>query len=103
MFAPALPGFPTTQHQPRPRMRLSLKESRMKLLNATYLDRKSGIRGPKMMGEALRQPVVPDATLVISERSAVERPLIGWNNNRWRGGEPRSDSYPARLARLLTL
>jgi hypothetical protein len=34
------------------RMRLSLKESRMKLLNATSLDRKSGIRGPKTMGEA---------------------------------------------------
>jgi hypothetical protein len=35
-------------------MRLSLKESRMKLLNATTLDRKSGIRGPKTMGEALQ-------------------------------------------------
>jgi hypothetical protein len=35
-------------------MRLSLKESRMKLLNVTNLDRKSGIRGPKTMGEALR-------------------------------------------------
>jgi hypothetical protein len=34
-------------------MRLSLKESRMKMLNATNLDRKSGIRGPKTMGEAL--------------------------------------------------
>jgi hypothetical protein len=37
-------------------MRLSVKESRMKLLNAT--NRKSGIRGPKMMGEALRQLLV---------------------------------------------
>ena len=52
MFAPALPGFPTTQHQPRPRVRLSLKESRMKLLNATNLDRKSGIRGPKTTGRS---------------------------------------------------
>jgi hypothetical protein len=34
-------------------MRLSLKESRTKVLNATNLDRKSGIRGPKTMGEAL--------------------------------------------------
>jgi hypothetical protein len=33
-------------------MRLSLKESRMIFLNATNLDRKSGIRGPKKMGEA---------------------------------------------------
>jgi hypothetical protein len=32
-------------------MRLSLKESRMVLLNATNLDRKSGIRGPKTMGD----------------------------------------------------
>jgi hypothetical protein len=34
-------------------MRLSLKESRTKSLNATSLDGKSGIRGPKKMGEAL--------------------------------------------------
>jgi hypothetical protein len=60
MFAPAFPGFPTTQHWPRPRLRLSLKESRMVLLSATNLARKSGIRGPKTMGEALRQPVIPD-------------------------------------------
>jgi hypothetical protein len=33
-------------------MRLSLKESCMELLNVTNLDRKSGIRGQKMMGEA---------------------------------------------------
>src|SRR6201996_9408820 len=33
-------------------MRLSPKESRMVSLNATNLDRKSGIRGPKTMGEA---------------------------------------------------
>jgi hypothetical protein len=32
-------------------MRLSLKESRTKALNATNLDRKSGIRGPKTMGD----------------------------------------------------
>jgi hypothetical protein len=29
------------------RMRLSLKESRTRFLNATNLNRKSGIRGPK--------------------------------------------------------
>jgi len=39
--------IPTTQYQRQPRVRLSLKESRMKSLNATNLDRKSGIRGPK--------------------------------------------------------
>ncbi len=34
-------------------MRLSLKESRIKLRKATKLDMKSGIRGTKTMGEAL--------------------------------------------------
>jgi hypothetical protein len=43
-------------------MRLSLKESRMKLLNATNLDRKSGIRGQKTMGEAQPLPFVQIAT-----------------------------------------
>jgi hypothetical protein len=52
MFASALPGFPIYQHLRRQRVRLSLKESRMKMLNVTNLDRKSGIRGPKTMGEA---------------------------------------------------
>src|ERR1700733_2208370 len=33
-------------------MRLSPKESRMLLLNATNLDRKSGIRGPKTTGRS---------------------------------------------------
>jgi hypothetical protein len=33
-------------------MRLSLKESRTTLPNVTNLDRKSGMRGPKTMGEA---------------------------------------------------
>jgi hypothetical protein len=37
-------------------MRLSLKESRMKLLDANSLDRKSGIRGPKTIGEAHDSP-----------------------------------------------
>jgi hypothetical protein len=36
----------------------------MKLLNATNLDRKSGIRGPKTMGEAQPQLFVPDPTSV---------------------------------------
>jgi hypothetical protein len=36
-------------------MRVSLKESRMKLLNTTNLDRKSGIRGLKTMGAAQRK------------------------------------------------
>jgi hypothetical protein len=43
-------------------MLLSLKESSMKLLaNATNLDRKSGIRGPKKMGEALPQLLLDGA------------------------------------------
>jgi hypothetical protein len=42
-------------------MRLSLKESRTKFLSATNLDRKSGIRGPKKMGEALPQLLLDGA------------------------------------------
>jgi hypothetical protein len=39
-------------------MRISLKESRTMSLNATNLNRKSGIRGPKKMGEAPPQLLV---------------------------------------------
>jgi hypothetical protein len=41
-------------------MRLSFKESRMKLHKATNLDRKSGIRGPKTVGEANQKFFVAD-------------------------------------------
>jgi len=59
-------------------MRLSLKESRTKLLNATNLDRKSGIRGPKKMGEAPPQPFVPDPPIVISTGASMGlRPTQG--------------------------
>jgi hypothetical protein len=56
-------------------MRLSLKESRMNLLNATNLDRKSGIRGPKTMGEALRQPLVPAETDLVEKPRSQKRHL----------------------------
>jgi hypothetical protein len=36
------PGFPATRHRTRPRVRLSLKERRMKFANATNFNRKSG-------------------------------------------------------------
>jgi hypothetical protein len=39
----SVPGFPATPHKTRPRVRLSLKESRMKFASATQLDRKSGV------------------------------------------------------------
>ena len=47
-----VPGFPDTQHQTRPRVRLSFKESRMEFDNATNLNRKSGVRGKKKTGAA---------------------------------------------------
>jgi hypothetical protein len=47
-------------------MRLSLKESRMKLRKATNLDRKSGIRGPKTMGEAQPELFVADRAVCSS-------------------------------------
>jgi hypothetical protein len=36
------PGFPAAQHRRRPRVRLSLKERRVRSANATELYRKSG-------------------------------------------------------------
>src|SRR6204780_1359199 len=38
----SVPGFPATLHRTRPRMRLSVRERRMKCTNATKLHRKSG-------------------------------------------------------------
>jgi hypothetical protein len=46
---PSVPGFPATQRSTWPRVRLFVKESRMKIANATKLNRKSGVaqwRGP---------------------------------------------------------
>jgi hypothetical protein len=56
-FLPAVLG--TTTHA------AFSQESRMMLLNATSLDGKSGIRGPKTTGEALRKPLVPNRTAAI--------------------------------------
>jgi hypothetical protein len=39
----SVPGFPATQHWTRQRVRLSLKERRMMLANATNFYRKSGV------------------------------------------------------------
>ncbi len=38
----SVPGFPATQHRTRPRVRLSVRERRMKCTNATMFYRKSG-------------------------------------------------------------
>jgi hypothetical protein len=38
----SVPGFPATQHWTRPRVRLSVRERRMKCTNATKFHRKSG-------------------------------------------------------------
>jgi hypothetical protein len=51
-FGPRIPDFLSRSVAVGNFMRLSLRESRMSLLNAATLDRKSGIRGPKKMGEA---------------------------------------------------
>jgi hypothetical protein len=82
---PALPGLPTTQHSSRPRMRLSLKESRTKLLNATNLDRKSGIRGPKTLGD-------PDFLL---HRTSKESPRLSTGNPGERSGEICGSAVPS--------
>src|ERR1700693_3625313 len=41
------PGFPATQHWTKPRVRLSVKERRMRSPNATKLHRKSGGAQPR--------------------------------------------------------
>jgi hypothetical protein len=41
------PGFPATQHWTKPRVRLSLKERRMRSASATNLNRKSGGAKPR--------------------------------------------------------
>ncbi len=42
-FSTGVPGFPATHHWTGPRVRLSLKERRMKCANAAKLHRKSGV------------------------------------------------------------
>src|SRR5271169_6269023 len=58
-------------------MRPSLKESRTTLLNAANLDRKSGIRGPKTMGEAQPQPfalaIANSSTIKVEGKSSREQ------------------------------
>jgi hypothetical protein len=56
-------------------MGLSLKESPMKVLTATNLDRKSGILGPKTMGEAPPQPFVPTPVLIRNSNYSMQWPL----------------------------
>jgi hypothetical protein len=43
IVVPTEPGFPDTLHPTRQRMRLSVKERRMKLARATNFNRKSGV------------------------------------------------------------
>jgi hypothetical protein len=62
-LATALPGLPCSAALAMTTYkRLSLKEIRMKSLEATNVDKKSVIRGPTKMGEALRQLLVPAKT-----------------------------------------
>ena len=81
-------------------MRLSLKESRMAFLEATNLDRKSGIRGPKTMGDpgfsyfALLARVTCAALLKESRMKSINATGL----HRKSGGKPttafRSGPYP---------
>jgi 4-hydroxy-3-methylbut-2-enyl diphosphate reductase len=76
----------------------------MELLNATNLDRKSGIRGPKKMGEALRQPLVPAMT-VPGERPGSQKrdlghPLYLWQfcaRRNMAGGSQIDDPVKRRI------
>ena len=74
-------------------MRLSLKESRMKLLNATNLDRKSGIRGPKTKffecfsypsrkASARGRRVTLSLRFVCKKRDGVKNPPSRWESHK---------------------
>jgi hypothetical protein len=52
----SVPGFPATLHWTRPRVRLSVKERRMKSINATKFHRKSG--GGKSRDLQFRRPLL---------------------------------------------
>jgi hypothetical protein len=53
-------------------MRFSSKENRIRFDNATNLDRKSGVRGPKMMGEALERFCNIDEQIQAGQGKAIE-------------------------------
>jgi hypothetical protein len=55
MFAPALPGFPTAGY------------------NVTNLDRKSGIRGPKTMGQTPTNALQPAQAAQITLQVLADR------------------------------
>jgi hypothetical protein len=92
--------IPTNQHQPRQRLRLSLKGSRTNSLNAIALDRNSGIRGPKTMGEAQPKSLIPDPKLLL-----IKSKIHARRKRRLKGALfPRSyKSNPARVLPLKNL
>jgi len=53
------PGFPATLHWTRSRVRLSLKERRMRFVNATKFHRKSGGAQPRDLQCALPGRKIP--------------------------------------------
>jgi hypothetical protein len=60
LVIPSVPGFPTSQLYQRQRMRLSVKESRMKSTEATVFDRKSGgAEGPAVRPGSRTKVSVP--------------------------------------------
>jgi hypothetical protein len=70
------------------RVRLSLKESRIKLIKATNLDRKSGIRGLRKTGEAHQRSVfcsLPQLTCFADSRERSEVRESFFRDSRFRG------------------
>jgi hypothetical protein len=88
------PGFPATQRETKPRMRLSLKERRMKSANAVKAHRKSGVAEGGICGAPFGCPQhlpLDNYPLLICHPSAsLERSAHRWiacHSAWWRGVE----------------
>jgi hypothetical protein len=88
------PGFPATPHWTRSRVRLSLKERRMRSVNATNFHRKSGGAKPtcpaaprRAVGHAVEGSAVPrtspgDAEFHAKQNCHLDRSVAQWRDLR---------------------
>ena len=74
----SVPGFPATLHWTRPRMRLSVRERRMKCTNATKFHRKSGVAKRRDLRCALRaSQILPVLTQTLKPILNLEHSSAG--------------------------
>jgi hypothetical protein len=86
------PGFPATLHQTGPLVRLSLKERRMRPVNATKFHRKSG--GAQPSGSAVRpsqsrKPRLPLSRCYCSPRLSPALPRLRSGSQKGESGKKR--------------